>query len=1008
MPLIEKRLYKNLIKQISTSNDLLDPESVSDSWTDVLALKKEDADAGELGFRRPQLGGIYSALAHWTYNNDPATIVMPTGTGKTETMLSLLILAKCQKLLLIVPTDSLRDQISNKFVTLGLLKEIGVLNEDALNPVVGLVKSKFIANEEATEFIDKCNVVVATANILSLMPSDILDIFADKFSHVFIDEAHHAEARTWFGVKDRFKKKKILQFTATPYRNDEKRSKAEIIYSYPLKKAQEEKYFKQIQYEPIYEYDPKLSDEAIAAKAISILREDRKTYPHILLARVQTKKRADEVYEIYNRHEDLNVAKIYSGVKGKNAVKQGIIAKEYQVIVCVDMLGEGFDLPELKIAAFHDVKKSLPTTIQFVGRFTRTKYDEDLGTAKIIVNLADLHVKDELDELYAQDNDWNELLPRLSEGRTQKERDFYETISGFSNIEDFFLSLHSLKPAISTVIYKNHTRRWNVEAFNALLRIQGEVAKTICNDEKKICVGVVAEKSKHKWTDNDDIFDISWTLYIAHWNQDLNLVFIHSTNKDSLHGNMADVLIDGVARIINGENGGQIFRCFDGISRLTLKNIGLIQLLGKLIRFQMSVGTDIESALTKADVAYAKKSHVFAVGFENGIQTTLGCAYKGRVWAQLQDDVDSFIKWCEHIGNKVLDETIDADQVLRGAIVPRSVSAPPPIFPVYIDWNNSMYLEPETRYRFKIGESVYDFYNSDIVLIDPSEEGNIKFGIENEDSMIAAFELQLYKTDEGYDDFRIVKTFPEEEVLLLYGRGEQTIEEYFYSKTPEVWFADGSVLEGNSFCELSDDIEPYEIDKVITWNWDGVDINIESQHVSPKLVNSIQFRCIENLKKADYDVIYDDDYSGEVADVIGIKFLDGAINIDLFHLKYARGGVTSGRIDNLYELCGQAQKSVHWKFRAARELGEHLLRRKTKKKNNQTCSRLEKGVEEDLIKLISLAKRKFPIDFKIHIVQPSITKINLSREQLTLLAVTENYLKAKGIDFEVIGNDMDD
>ena len=43
------------------------------------------------------------------------------------------------------------------------------------------------------------------------------------------------------------------------------------------------------------------------------------------------------------------------------------------------MLGEGFDLPELKIAALHDVKKSLPVTLQFTGRFTRTKYDDNLG-----------------------------------------------------------------------------------------------------------------------------------------------------------------------------------------------------------------------------------------------------------------------------------------------------------------------------------------------------------------------------------------------------------------------------------------------------------------------------------------------------------------------------------------------------------------------------------------------------------------------------------------------------
>lgn len=30
----------------------------------------------------------------------------------------------------------------------------------------------------------------------------------------------------------------------------------------------------------------------------------------------------------------------------------------------MNMLGEGFDLPQLKIAVFHDIRKSLPITLQ--------------------------------------------------------------------------------------------------------------------------------------------------------------------------------------------------------------------------------------------------------------------------------------------------------------------------------------------------------------------------------------------------------------------------------------------------------------------------------------------------------------------------------------------------------------------------------------------------------------------------------------------------------------------
>jgi reverse gyrase len=43
---------------------------------------------------------------------------MPTGTGKTETMLSILVSQECRKVMVVVPTDALRSQLYLKFLTL--------------------------------------------------------------------------------------------------------------------------------------------------------------------------------------------------------------------------------------------------------------------------------------------------------------------------------------------------------------------------------------------------------------------------------------------------------------------------------------------------------------------------------------------------------------------------------------------------------------------------------------------------------------------------------------------------------------------------------------------------------------------------------------------------------------------------------------------------------------------------------------------------------------------------
>jgi hypothetical protein len=152
-------------------------------------------------------------------------------------------------------------------------------------------------------------------------------------------------------------------------------------------------------------------------------------------------------------------------------------------------------------------------------------------------------------------------------------------------------------------------------------------------------------------------------------------------------------------------------------------------------------------------------------------------------------------------------------------------------------------------------------------------------------------------------------------------------------------------------------------------------------------------------------VIYDDDNTGEISDIVAIKQMETHIKLDLYHLKYAKNGKASTRIDDLYEVCGQAQKSIQWKFKASHELFEHLLRREIKNEKGYSCSRIEKGTKEKLISFKQIAKRNFPILFEIYIVQPGINPSIASPEQQQLLSVTENYIKEfSAIPLNIIGN----
>ena len=113
-------------------------EVVLDSWRGAFRYIEEDPEHNVIGLRPPQIGALHAVHAHWSVAEDTATVVMPTGTGKTDTMLAVLVSARCTRVLVVVPTDALRQQLANRFLTLGILKrqDAGILDAGVLWPAV--------------------------------------------------------------------------------------------------------------------------------------------------------------------------------------------------------------------------------------------------------------------------------------------------------------------------------------------------------------------------------------------------------------------------------------------------------------------------------------------------------------------------------------------------------------------------------------------------------------------------------------------------------------------------------------------------------------------------------------------------------------------------------------------------------------------------------------------------------------------------------------------------------
>lgn len=529
------------------------PSKVLDSYRDAFSFT--ESGPGEAGLRSPQLGALHAVLGYWTTKRStPATVVMPTGTGKTETMLALLVAARPRRLLVMVPSDALREQISAKFETLGVLQELGIVSASALRPIVGRLEHGFTTTEAAETFAEACNVIVATPASLQACEPTALNSLLESCSHLFIDEAHHVAARTWSDVRRAFEHKPVVQFTATPFREDGKHLQGRTIYSFPLREAQAQGYFSHINYTAVIDFTD--VDEALAVQSVAQLRDDLAAgRDHVLMARVRGIERAKQVLPYYESVAPDLMPVIVNSLMPKGQQQDALKALRggtSKIIVCVNMLGEGFDLPALKIAAVHDPQKSLGVTLQFIGRFARTSSAGDFGDASMFVARKEIEIDRRLRTLYAEDADWNHILRELTETAVEEQQAVSDFEEGFSSLPDE-VTVRSLLPKMSTVVYRAPSRHWEPHNIVDFFGEDNLLTTPIgLNSEAGVAWCVVEDRSEVRWGDLKTIEEVSYQLYVLYFDRAHRLLYINNSANDGVFEDLAVAVLGPRCRAFHG------------------------------------------------------------------------------------------------------------------------------------------------------------------------------------------------------------------------------------------------------------------------------------------------------------------------------------------------------------------------------------------------------------------------------------------------------------------------
>jgi superfamily II DNA or RNA helicase len=855
---------------------------------------------------------------------------------------------------------------------------------------VAIIKKGLQTVEDANALANAANVIIATTSVLTACSQAALDEMCKLCSHLFVDEAHHISATSWLAIRERFRNKQVIQFTATPFRNDKKSLGGKIIFNYTMGEAQRAGYFTNVNLLPVEEYYADMIDTSIAKAAVSQLRADLENgYDHLLMARISNKDRADELVNNYQEiAPDLNPIVVHSGYT-KSEVKnrlENLISRQSRIVICVDMLGEGYDLPNLKIAALHDHHKSLAVTLQFIGRFTRVNDSQRLGQASVVMNIADPAVEGELQNLYSIGADWDSVLRRLSENRIAREVRLQEVVDALKEKGDLHnqISLWNIEPSCTAMLFKTSCEKWQPEKFiNELPKFEKHW-HALAEDENLLVI-LAIQTAPVRWGSFQDLKDTNYKLLIAHWDSDRNALFVYSNDYKVFRvENLVDTLSGGCYDVVSGD---KVFNVFNGIEYPLVRNLGASQI--GAISFTQYFGPNVTDGLSLIEKSQSSLSNIAALGYESGERVIWGCSQrKGKVWSPKKGgSVADWCEWAKKAWDKIFDSKIDLNNLTKNFLRPVSLHAPHTEFPISAQWGEHLLSAFEDKVEFQFGDKSVHLYLVDLKTEGQFEDGSVRLVFSTE-NISSEYKLVLLGEGQGKRyDYHLIKG---PEIFIKRGESEtKSLAEYMEIDPVMIYYADGSFSYNAHIVYVNQNARQFDKDDILSFDWNGTDIRTESMGYS-RDQTSIQWRWFDHIQN-DYDVVINDDGSGESADLVALKINDDSLSLTLVHCKFSGADAAGARLKDLYEVCGQAQRSIRWKHLNLNYLYQHIKRREEQWRKRGS-SRFLKGTISKLAEIKERA-RTTPIKFHVVIVQPGLSIEKIGTEGLKLLGSTALYIK---------------
>ena len=353
--------------------------------------------------REPQIQGYLATQQHFQQSLEPGYVQLPVGCGKTGLIGLTPFGIANGRVLIVAPNLTIRDNLQ---------RELDISNPDCFYKKRGVFVPKsgpYMSALKTGANIHDCDAAhIVVANIQQFTGPEnrwFGSLPQDYFDMILVDEGHHNVADTWRRMFEHFRDAKVVSYTATPMRSDGKIVQGTLLYKFGYKNSMLHGFISQIdalfvepteltftvkgqvstlnldQVMELREHDwfsrgVALSEEcnrSIVDASIRQLNDVRKYgTPRQIIAVACSIDHAYQIKSLYQaRGYKFEVLHSRLSAVNRERVESQLREGLIDGIVQVSMLGEGYDLSTLAVAAVFRPYRSLSPYVQFVGRILR-------------------------------------------------------------------------------------------------------------------------------------------------------------------------------------------------------------------------------------------------------------------------------------------------------------------------------------------------------------------------------------------------------------------------------------------------------------------------------------------------------------------------------------------------------------------------------------------------------------------------------------------------------------